>query len=79
MRGKKYRQVIVEEHISVLKEPESIYVGYTSPVQSTAKHIEQFIYALLISEKICLDNLVAIGCDGTVTNTGKFGGVIRQF
>lgn len=76
---KKYRQIVVEEHISVLKEPDSIYLGYAFLEQGTAKNIEQSIYALLVSEKISLENLVAIGCDGTITNTGKFGGVIRQF
>ncbi|GBP95516.1 hypothetical protein EVAR_70524_1 [Eumeta japonica] len=50
---KRYKQVVIEEHVSVIKEPESIYVGTV--------------------------DLLAIGCDGTVTNTGKFNGVIRLF
>lgn len=34
------KQVVIEEHISVIREPESIYVGYTTPSQGTAKNIE---------------------------------------
>ncbi|GBP96300.1 Protein FAM200A [Eumeta japonica] len=74
---KRYKQVVIEEHVSVIKEPESIYVGYVTPLQGTAKVIEISINALL-SAKSTVD-LLAIGCDGTVTNTGKFNGVIRLF
>ncbi|XP_050308327.1 uncharacterized protein LOC126744782 [Anthonomus grandis grandis] len=77
--GKKYRKVVVEEHISVLKEPGSLYVGYTTPLHGTARSIERSISALLQSKRICSDELVAIGCDGTATNTGKNAGVIRLF
>lgn len=77
--NKKYRKVVVEEHISVLKEPGSLYVGYATPLQGTANSIERAINALLKSNKICIDDILAIGCDGTVTNTGKFRGIIRLF
>lgn len=75
--AKKYRQILIEEHVSVLKEPDSVYVGYATPDRSTSKSIEMSIIALLSSKKINKENLMAIGCDGTVTNTGKFNGVIR--
>lgn len=77
--GKRYRKVVVEEHISVLKEPGSLYVGYTTPLHGTARGIEMSISALLKSKVICSDELAAIGCDGTSTNTGKNAGVIRLF
>lgn len=77
--NKKYRKVVVEEHISVLKELGSLYVGYATPLQGTANSIERAINALLKSNKICIDDILAIGCDGTVTNTGKFRGIIRLF
>lgn len=74
---KKHRQIVVEEHISVIKEPDSIYVGYAVPYNGTAKNIELAIFDLLSKENMLLTETVAIGCDGTVTNTGKKGGVIR--
>lgn len=77
--AKRYRQTVIEEHITVVKEPDSVYIGYATPIQGTAKSIEASINALLLSKKIKLDNLMALGCDGTVTNTGKFSGVIRLF
>ncbi|GBP67308.1 hypothetical protein EVAR_97926_1 [Eumeta japonica] len=76
---KRYKQVVIEEHVSVIKEPESIYVGYVTPLQGTAKAIEISINALLSAKNISTVDLLAIGCDGTVTNTGKFNGVIRLF
>lgn len=76
---KRYKQVVIEEHVSVIKEPESIYVGYVTPLQGTAKAIETSINALLSAKNISTVDLLAIGCDGTVTNTGKFNGVIRLF
>ncbi|CAG9791202.1 unnamed protein product [Diatraea saccharalis] len=76
---KRYKQVVIEEHVSVIKEPDSIYVGYVTPSQGTAKTIEISINALLFSKSISTDDLLAIGCDGTVINTGKFSGVIRLF
>lgn len=76
---KRYRQVVIEEHVSVIKEPDSIYLGYVTPSQGTAKTIEISINALLFAKNISTDDLLAIGCDGTVTNTGKFSGVIRLF
>ncbi|GBP41993.1 Putative AC transposase [Eumeta japonica] len=72
---KRYKQVVIEEHVSVIKEPESIYVGYVTPLQGTAKAIEISINALLSAKNISTVDLLAIGCDGTV----KFNGVIRLF
>ena len=70
---------MIEEHISVAKEPDSVYIGYATPVRGTAKSIEISINGLLLSQKINLDDLMAFGYNGTVTNTGKFNGVIRTF
>ena len=77
--AKRYRQTVIEEHIFVVKEPDSVYIGYATPVRDIAKSIETSINGLLLSQKINLDDLMAIGCDGTVTNTGKFNGMIRAF
>jgi hypothetical protein len=75
---KKYRQTIIEEHISIIKEPGSTYIGYAVPSHGTAKSLAFAIHETLTSHlNISLNDTVAIGCDGTVVNTGKYGGVIR--
>lgn len=74
-----HRKEIVEEHISVLAEPGSIYLGHTTPSNGTAKGIINSITTLLDSQGCNLDNVICIGCDGTATNTGWKGGVIQYF
>lgn len=76
--GKKYRLTSVEEHISIIKEPGSVYVGYAVPSHGTAKGLESAIFQIVTGQlNMSLEDTLAIGCDGTVTNTGKYGGVIR--
>lgn len=76
--GKKYRLTSVEEHISIIKEPGSVYVGYAVPSHGTAKGLESAIFQTVTGQlNMSLEDTLAIGCDGTVTNTGKYGGVIR--
>ncbi|KAH9638792.1 hypothetical protein HF086_002032 [Spodoptera exigua] len=76
--GKKYRLTSVEEHISIIKEPGSDYVGYAVPSHGTAKGLESAIFQTVTGQlNMSLEDTLAIGCDGTVTNTGKYGGVIR--
>ncbi|CAH1968197.1 unnamed protein product [Acanthoscelides obtectus] len=77
--GKCYRTLTVEEHISLIQEPGSIYLGYVVPNVGTAKGIEISIAEFLTREQILLHELIAIGCDGTNVNTGKNGGIIRLF
>jgi hypothetical protein len=75
---KKYRQTIIEQHISIIKEPGSTYIRYAVPSHGTAKSLAFAIHVTLTSHlNISLNDTVAIGCDGTVVNTGKYGGVIR--
>lgn len=74
---KRFRVIVQEEHISSIKEPGSIYVGYVVPISGSARNIERAIYSFLTTEKISPESLMAVGCDGTNTNTGKMGGVIR--
>ncbi|ESO06068.1 hypothetical protein HELRODRAFT_160198 [Helobdella robusta] len=55
---KKYRQVVIEEHVSIIKEPDSIYLGYVTPSQGTAESIEMSINALLSAKNIGTDDLL---------------------
>lgn len=67
---------ITEEHISVINEPGSSYLGHVSPISGSAQNIKDALCALLSERNISTSTVLAIGCDGTVTNTGNIGGVI---
>lgn len=43
------------------------------------KELQKILRCLLFSKNINTEDLQAIGCDETVTNTGKFSVVIRLF
>ncbi|KAH9627845.1 hypothetical protein HF086_001741 [Spodoptera exigua] len=76
--GKKYRLTSVEEHISIIKEPGSVYVRYAVPSHGTAKGLESAIFQTVTGQlNMSLEDTLPIGCDGTVINTRKYGGVIR--
>jgi len=66
----------VEEHVTLISEPGSIYCGHISPTTSTAKSIRDTMMEHFSSNRIDISNLKAIGCDGTAVNTGNRGGVI---
>ena len=75
--GIMYRQSILEEHISLIMEPESKFLGYIAPAFSTSESIEQAITNFFLESEIPMESLLAVGCDGTNVNVGKNGGVIR--
>ncbi|PZC78138.1 hypothetical protein B5X24_HaOG202589 [Helicoverpa armigera] len=77
-KNKFYRRIRVEEHITMIQEPGSIYLGHVTPPTGTSKDIEQAMFSYLSEKNINLDSLVAIGCDGTNTNTGRKNGIIVQ-
>lgn len=64
-----------EEHITIVKEPGSQFVGYTTPAEGTAEKIQESIANFLIGKNYSLNNLVALSCDGTAVNTGYKTGV----
>jgi hypothetical protein len=74
---KYYRRTITEEHVSLIEEPGSRYLGHISPSTSSAKEIMRCIINYFSTSNISVDKLVAIGCDGTNVNTGQNNGVIR--
>lgn len=73
-----YRKIITEEHISLIKEPESKYIGQVTPVNGSALQTKNSIIDFLETNNISTSDIVAIGCDGTVVNTDFRTGVIRQ-
>lgn len=60
-----------EEHVSLIEQPSGKYVGHLSLKTSDANTIANGILGF-VNQNMC-----AIGSDGTVTNTGCNGGVIR--
>lgn len=71
------RRVMVEEHITVLKEPGSQYLGHISLKSGNARAIANALFAFFVHKSIPLTKIVAIGCDGTAINTGVKAGVIK--
>jgi hypothetical protein len=71
------RRVLNEEHISLVKEPGSEYIGHIHVETGDAKTIARHIISFLTLKSINYQNILAIGCDGTAVNTGNKAGVIR--
>ena len=66
----------VEEHITLVSEPNSIYCGHLTPRSQTAKSITQNIIEYFDYQNFDYSCLKAVGCDGTAVNTGVKGGII---
>ena len=77
VRNKGYKKIVTEEHITVLSEPNSKYLGHFAPTSGTACSITSGLKTFVLNQGMSLDKLIAVGCDGTSVNTGKRGGVIR--
>lgn len=67
---------VTEEHITIVQEPNSRYIGYFTPFNCTGTGIASGILNFLKAEGISWEHLVAVNCDGTSTNTGKHSGAI---
>lgn len=77
-RGKKYyAKTITEEHVTLVQEPESVYLGHITPSSGCSKSIANGINDFIHNRNINTDDLRAVGCDGTNVNTGAIGGVVR--
>ncbi len=76
--GLRYRRrKIVQEHLSLIQEPGSKYIGHVTPETGSAKDITKSIIDFLQSSHISVSDIVVVGCDGTNVNTGRVGGAIR--
>jgi len=75
--GQKYRQNVLEEHISLIKEPDSKFLGYIVPSSGTSECIGQAITKYILEAGMSMKYLLVVGCDGTNVNVGKNGGIIR--
>ncbi|KAE8751248.1 hypothetical protein FOCC_FOCC002076, partial [Frankliniella occidentalis] len=75
--GRCRRRKVKEEHISIMAEPGSKFLGHSTPISGHAVSIVNSIVGHINSKDISLDETSSIGCDGTSVNTGHKGGVIR--
>ena len=75
--GKFHRQTITEEHVSIVLEPGSSYFTHVSPTNGASESIARAIIKCLETKYVDMVQIQAIGCDGTVVNTGVKKGVIR--
>ena len=65
-----------EEHIALITEPDSTYLGNFAVDRGTAQKIAQGILRHRDDNSIANDSLMAVGCDGTLVSTGFKGGAI---
>jgi len=70
------RRKIKEEHYVIISYPEMKYIDHVTPKSSKANDVATQITST-ITVTNSLETLAAVVCDGTVSNTGKKGGVIR--
>lgn len=66
----------MEEHISLVQEPNSEYLGHVTPDNGTSKSIHKAICTFFPDNDVDTSNIGATGCDGTNVNTGALDGVI---
>lgn len=70
------RQTTSEEHIVLIVEPGSKYIGHFVPEPGSAAYITAAMTKYLSTNGLSDSKLNVIGCDGTNTNTWGKGGVI---
>ena len=72
-----HKKNIMEEHITLMSEPGSNYLGHVSVSQGTSECITKAIWDFFEDKDCFTDSIQAIGCDGTAVNTKTKGGIIR--
>ena len=78
-REKRATKETVEEHITVLSEPESNYLGHFVPASGTANDIANDLFAFCTKKQLDVSLIDSIRCDGTFTDVGWKSGVIKRF
>lgn len=77
--NKVHPRIITENHIVILKEPNSVYLGYVSPGNnSTAEDTSNTLIQFFNIKNISLAHLIAVSCDGEPKNTGTTNGILRN-
>ena len=73
--GKRYKTQRKEEHISLIEEPRSLYLGHVTPKGGTGLEIATSLFKWIVNSGTA-DTLTVIGADSCNTNTGYLNGVI---
>lgn len=66
-----------EEHISFVQQPNSFFIRHKSIPNKKGVTMSNCIQNFVEEKKICERDIKAVGCDGTVANTGHKAGAIR--
>lgn len=77
--GKLHPRIVRETHIVILKQPDSVFLGY-AVVDDHAKapQIAGILLQFFKDKKVDLSNLIGICSDGEAKNTGRRTGIIRS-
>lgn len=76
--GKLHPRQVTETHITVLRQPSSVFLGYAVAMEtSSAPEISEILLHFFREKQIDLSDLIAVCCDGEVKNTGRFNGILR--
>jgi len=75
--GTKYHSRITkEEHVVLLQEPGSKYIGHIAPPSGQGRAIAKSIVEFLEEKEEDTSQTSAVGCDGTSANTGRKDGSV---
>lgn len=77
INGRHYKNIIKEEHIVMLSEPGSNYIGHVSPKSSHSDVISGEIIKYFTDKRENL-NIDGVLCDGCPTNIGVRNGIIKK-
>lgn len=71
------KRTINEEHVFLIQEPGTIYLGRVTPNTGYALDIKISVVDFLAEHDVDLSPLMTVGCDGTVVNAVHTGSVIH--
>jgi hypothetical protein len=77
VKNRGIRRTVKEEHYIIVAFPQGKYVDHLIPDSGKACDVSKEILKT-ITNTGSMDSLRAVLCDGTVNNTGKFGGITRK-
>ena len=69
--------MVLEEHILLVQEPGSDYLGHVTYSSGIACNTKQNVTDCVQVNGTNIQNLTVVGCDGTAINTEYKAGVIR--
>ena len=69
INGKMHKRTVVEEHVTLIKEPQSEYFDHFVAFTGSSQSLFNRIIDHCASNELSLDGVAAIGCDGTAVNT----------